>query len=230
MQAPGAGQGQVVYQHMREKVTKKSSIGWLALVRPCVRGALTLYLSPYFSSNACCSASADALWPPPVFDIMISTVFCFLLLAVALLKPGRGHSRRWKALEGPQNCRGITSGRFRCMQRVRARYSLPEAAVAGPCIYPGMPSTNRAAQTFELQFKAGAPIEQHKRLAQHNVNFTMWGLQGKSEVMSHTCEHTQFHCLAVQYTHQAPSTYTNASSCDATKHNVQRGCACSAAA
>lgn len=41
----------------------------------------------------------------PVLDIMIRIVFCFLLLVLdLLLKPGRGHRRSWKALEGPQNC------------------------------------------------------------------------------------------------------------------------------
>lgn len=41
---------------------------------------------------------------PPVLDIMISTVFCFLLLLADLLEPPRGHSRNWKASDGPQNC------------------------------------------------------------------------------------------------------------------------------
>lgn len=47
---------------------------------------------------------------PPVFDIMMSIVFWLLLLADDLLKPGRGHSRSWKAFAGPQNCSISSSG------------------------------------------------------------------------------------------------------------------------
>jgi hypothetical protein len=68
-----------------------------------------LYLSPYFSSKACFSASADALWPPPVLDIMIRMVFCCFSRAADLRRDGNGHSRSCSASEGPQNCRAVAA-------------------------------------------------------------------------------------------------------------------------
>lgn len=50
---------------------------------------------------------------------MIRMVFCFLLLVLdLLLKPGRGHRRSWKALEGPQNCTQQEGGNTQqCVRR-----------------------------------------------------------------------------------------------------------------
>lgn len=76
--------------------------------------------------------------PTPVFDIIISTVFCFLLLLAAeRLNPGSGHRRSWKAFEGPQNCRqahvnNSTSSRSRVqwLNDVRSRGCVPGCHVA----------------------------------------------------------------------------------------------------
>jgi hypothetical protein len=86
----------------------------------------TLYLSPYFSSKACFSASADALWPPPVLDIMMRMVFCCLSRAAELRRDAKGHSRSCSAFEGPQNYRSSSS---MCAAKAAARE--PEQVTSG---------------------------------------------------------------------------------------------------
>jgi hypothetical protein len=76
-------------------------------VQPLLLQMLVVAAVPLFDHFRPATAAAAA--SPPVFDIMMSIVFWLVLLADDLLKPGRGHSRSWKALEGPQNCSRTTT-------------------------------------------------------------------------------------------------------------------------